>query len=136
MENENQDFGSYLNALMKNRYISISDLSDLTGYSELLIIRLLYNFDVEHENECIRKYVFCISIALRLEYSEFEALTKRAGFKINDNYNWEAMINRWIMKCYNKEEVNTIIINECLMFRQMMPLLPNYAAKMLQYHVL
>ena len=131
LDMNNRDFGDYLWALMEKKCVSISDLSGLTGYAKLTITRLLYNIELFKNNYRLKKYVFCICIALRLDSMQFEGVVNRAGFRIQDHDDWDFFMSIMISECRHYEHVNVITVNEALIRKAMEPLLPDYAVRML-----
>jgi len=131
LDMKNKDFGGYLQALMNQKNVSVSALSGLTGYSKMTITNLLRNIEAFRNSECLIKYVFCICIALRLDYMELQGLANRAGFLVNDRKEWDSYIESQIDECICNENVSVISVNQSLMTEKMEPLLPDYVIRSL-----
>ena len=75
--------------------------------------------------------MFCISVALRLDSTQFEGVINRAGFRIQNHDDWDFFMSIMISECCHYEHVNVITVNEALIRKAMEPLLPDYAVRML-----
>lgn len=137
LEKENEDFSSYLKAMMNEKKVTISRLAGMSGYSDELITKSLYNYRDIEDGKLHKRFVISICIALRLSAREAEILLKRAGYGIDytNTDKWNMFVTHFLCDSSHCKEMDVTMANCILVYDGMEPLLPYNAMRYVYWDV-